>query len=94
MLLVFFTLTVFTQALMLEVQKRCNGDVDICIYYPNYSLIQTPQHNLQTEGVRITEYALYRYRARNYYRTSDNFRATKGFVRAKFAWQRHFVRIQ
>ena len=27
--------------------------------YQNYSLIQTPRHNLQTKGVRITEDALY-----------------------------------
>ena len=40
-----------------------HGDVDTCIYdnfsYPNYSLIRTPRHNLQTKGVRITEDALY-----------------------------------
>ena len=49
--------------LMLEVQKGCNGDVDTCIYnsfsYPNYSLIQTPWHNLQTIEVWITKDALY-----------------------------------
>ena len=28
--------------------------------YPNYSLIQTPRHNLQTKWVRITEDALYK----------------------------------
>ena len=63
MLIVFFTQTVFMLVLMLvlmlEVQKGCNGDVDTCILdnfsYPNYSLIQTPWHNLQTKGVQITE---------------------------------------
>ena len=60
-----FTLTVFMLVIMLEleVQKGCNGDDDACIKdnfsYPNYSLIQTPRHNLQTKGVWTNEDALY-----------------------------------
>ena len=46
--------------LMLEVQKGYNGDVDTCIsVIQNYSFIQTPQHNLQTNEAWITEDALY-----------------------------------